>query len=109
LELANTALKKYPNSHFFLFLKARALFEQKNYALAIDYYQDIVEKLINMKETYSNIDLFNSYYFLAMSFNNLGNKVKARSYFELAIKCDLTVIEKERLEDRIDDLKDIFE
>jgi tetratricopeptide (TPR) repeat protein len=109
LELANTALKKYPNSHFFLFLKARALFEQKNYALAIDYYQTIIEKLMGFNETYSNVDLFNSYYFLSISFQSLGNKIKARSYYDLAIKCDLTVFEKERLEDRIDDLKDIFE
>ena len=106
---ADIALKKYPNSHFFLFIKARALFEQKKYALAIDYYQEIIEKLINMDERYSYVDLFNSYYFLATSFNNLGNKVKARSYYDLALKCNLTILEKERLEDRIDDLEDTFE
>ncbi|MBN2789717.1 MAG: hypothetical protein JXR69_05980 [Candidatus Delongbacteria bacterium] len=108
-DTADLALKEYPDSHFFIFIKARALFEQKKYALAIDHYQDIINKIMKMYERYSNVDLFNSYYFLAVSFKNLGNQVKARSYYDLAKNCELTVNEKDRLEDRLDDLEDLFE
>ena len=109
IKTADIALEKYPDSHFFLFLKARALYEGKQYKKANELYLKIIQKINTFEEHYSQVDLFNSYYFLAISFNKLGNTKKARSYYELALKCKLTVSEKDRLEDRLEDLEDFFE
>lgn len=106
-ETADRALEKYPDSHLFLFLKGRALYEQKKYDKAVEVYIKIKEKLISMSERYSDKDLFNTYYFLAKSYDALNDAENAQKCLELAMHMNLTKKEKDMLEDRIDDLEDL--
>ena len=109
IKTADIALKEYPDSHFFLFLKARALYEGKQFKKANDIYLKIIDKINAFEEHFSQVDLFNSNYFLAMSYYQLKDTKKARSHYDLAMQCKLTITEKDRLEDRLDDLEDTFE
>ncbi|MCK4981135.1 MAG: tetratricopeptide repeat protein, partial [Candidatus Delongbacteria bacterium] len=109
VKTADIALKEYPDSHFFLFLKARALYEGKQYHKSNRIYLKIIDKINSFEEHYSQVDLFNSNYFLAMSYSQLMDSKKARSHYDLALQCKLTASEKDRLEDRFDDLEDVFE
>ncbi len=104
---ADTALEKYPDSHLFLFLKARALFEQKKYTEAEPIYSALIEKLKNMPEHYSEKDLFNSYYFLARIYYSENDIKKFEEYKNSALQTNLTIREKEMLEERIEILTDL--
>ncbi|MBN2856874.1 MAG: hypothetical protein JXN63_00585 [Candidatus Delongbacteria bacterium] len=106
-EVADSALEKYPESHLFLFLKARALYEQKKFELSIDIYLRIKEKLISMSERYSDKDLFNTYYFLTKSYYGLNDTENSKKCLELAMHMNLTQKEKDVLEDRLEDLEDL--
>lgn len=106
-EVADSALEKYPDSHLFLFLKGRALYEQKKYEESIAIYLKIKEKLTTMEKRYSDKDLFNSYYFLSKSYDALKDNLNCQKYLELALHMNLTEKEKDMLEDRLDDLEDL--
>jgi hypothetical protein len=60
-----------------------------------------------MSERYSDKDMFNTYYFLAKSYDALNDAENAQKCLELAMHMNLTKKEKDMLEDRIDDLEDI--
>lgn len=105
--IADSALEKYPDSHLFLFLKGRALYEQKKYDQAITIYLKIKEKLALLSERYSDKDLFNTYYFLTKSYSELRDADNSTKYLELAKHMNLTDKEKDILEDRLDDLEDL--
>jgi tetratricopeptide (TPR) repeat protein len=106
-KLADETLKLYPDLHIFGFLKARALFEQKKYAEAIEYYLKLEKKIISLENKYSGTDLFNIYYFLCLSHKNSGTKAESEKYLELALYSNLKPREREILSDRIEELEDI--
>jgi len=106
-ETAETALEKYPDSHLFLFLKARALFEQNKYSDAEQIYLSLVEKMKNMPQKYSEKDTFNSYYFLARIYFSENKIKKFEEYKSFALMVDLTLREKEMLRERIELLKEL--
>lgn len=108
-EMADKALEKYPESHLFLFLKARALYEMKRYNEAIEIYLRIESKMNSMQEKYSEIDLFNTFYFLTKCYFSNGDKVNSEKYLELALFCKLSKKERNTFEDRLDDLNELKE
>ncbi|HXK49616.1 MAG TPA: hypothetical protein PKW56_04040 [Clostridiales bacterium] len=106
-EMADLALEKYPSSHLFLFLKARALFEQKKYYDAEQLYLKLLTKIENMKEKYSNIDLFNSCYFLSRIYYETSDHEKSRNFRNKALGLKLTDKEKNILNKRIEYINDL--
>ena len=105
---ADIALKKYPDSRYFTFGKARALFEKKKYSEAIDYYKDINEKLENdtVQTFYDNV---NSCYLISQCYYNLKDTSSTLKYARKALGYKLTEETKDRLEDKLDDLEDLIE
>jgi tetratricopeptide (TPR) repeat protein len=103
-EMADIALEKYPESHLFLFLKARALFEQNKLEQSENIYLDILEKLNGLEERYSNKDIFNSYYFLTKISHGKNDTKAFTDYKNLALETSLSFREKEIHEERLDEL-----
>ncbi len=103
--IADTALKTYPDSHLFMFLKARAVFESERYNEAKELYLNIKTKLHSLDVQYSEKDIFNTYYFLAVCSRNLKDDQGAKEYRSKALKSDLTPKERSRLSSRISELE----
>ncbi|MDY0016885.1 MAG: tetratricopeptide repeat protein [Candidatus Delongbacteria bacterium] len=101
-EMADLALEKYPESHLFLFLKARSLFEQKKFDDAEQLYLKLLLKIENMEARLSNIDLFNSYYFLSRIYYEMSDHEKSRNFRKKALGLNLSIKEKDILEKRIE-------
>lgn len=106
-EIADLALEKYPESHLFLFLKARALFEQKKFDDAEVLYLKLMSKIENMEKRYSSIDLFNSCYFLSRTYYEISDPEKSKIFKEKALGLDLTLKEKGILKKRLEYLNDL--
>ncbi len=104
-KMADLALEKYPGCHLFLFLKARAVFERNDLANAEKLYLQIIDKLKRMEETYSNKDIFNSYYFLARIALKRNENTKFEKYKREALNTTLTKNELNMLEKRLSELK----
>jgi tetratricopeptide (TPR) repeat protein len=106
-KIADEALKYYPGLHTVKFLKARALFEQKKHSEAIEAYLDIENRLNSIQNTYSKIDLFNTYYFLCLSYKAEGSFQNSDKYLDLALFSNLNIRERELLSERIKELENI--
>ncbi len=106
-EMADLALEKYPSSHLFLFLKARALFEQNKFDASEQLYLKLLSKIENMEEKHSNIDLFNSCYFLSRIYYETSDHEKCIEFKKNALNLDLTSREKEILKKRLECLNDL--
>jgi|GEM_PF-1511206 len=108
-KLADLALDKYPDSHLFLFLKARSLFEMKKHKEAAEIYYRLETKFIKMKTKYSEKDLFNTYYFLSKCNLALKDMPEFDKYTNLALSVKLSEKEKDLLKERFEDLTDLKE
>lgn len=107
IKVADIGLKKYPNRRYFLWSKARAYYESGEYYEAIKLYRNILGQLLVDRK--SNFDLFNNYYLLTKCYLGLKDYNSSKYYVSKALKLKLSPYNEDRLDDKIDELKDLFD
>ena len=104
IEFADIGLEQYPDSRYFLWSKAEALFLQEEYEKSNTLYLRIKDSLKNdaLKTNINNVfcclKLAGGYYFL-------GQKEKASYYINEGLSYNLTKFELERLENSLAELE----
>ncbi len=106
LQTVETGLKKYPDSRYFLFGKARALFEMKLYPQAIKEYENL-KKMTALNEVQNNFDRFNCSYRIALCHFAQQDFKAADAEIKSALSYPLAAKERERLKKSIAELKDL--
>jgi len=106
LQTVETGLKKYPDSRYFLFGKARALFEMKLYPQAIKEYENL-KKMTTLNEVQNNFDPFNCSFRIALCYFAQKNFKAADAEIKSALNYPLAAKERKRLKKSIAELKEL--
>ena len=107
LQVVDAGLKKYPDSRYFLFGKARALYELKLYPQAVKEYERL-KKMTAINEVQNNFDRFNCSYRLAYCYKGMNDSKAAIKEINEALSYQLAPKEKDRLSKSIADLKKLL-
>lgn len=103
LQISEAGLKKYPESRYFLFGKARAFYDLRLFPQAIKEYEKI-KRMISTNEVQNNFDRFNCAYRLAFCHYGLKDYKSAKNQISEALNYPLAAKEKKRLHKSISEL-----
>jgi len=107
LQTVEIGLKKYPDSRYFLFGKARAFYEMKLYTQAIKEYENL-KKLTAGNAVQNNFDRFNSSYRIALCYFAQSDYIATAAEIKTALAYSLAPKERERLKKSIAELQELL-